>query len=842
MSLRIAARFAARELRGGLKGFRIFLACLTLGVAAIAAVGSVRSSIEAGLAREGAAILGGDAEIDLTYRFATPEERAVLDSMAVAVSEVTDFRSMVVKGQGDSAERGLTQVKSVDAAYPLIGQVELSPAMPLSQALAGSDGLPGAVVHPLLIDRMGLQIGDTFRLGTQEFRLMAAITREPDAGADGFGLGPRTIVATDALANAGLLTAGSLYSTEYRMLLPEGSDLDAMRAQALAAFEGAGARWRDSRNGAPSVARFVERLGSFLILVGLSGLAVGGVGVSAAVRAYLAGKTSVIATLRTLGADRATIFQTYFLQIGALSLLGIAMGLMLGAAIPLALGPFLESRLPVPAVFTIHPAPLLEAAIYGALTALIFTLWPLSRTEEVRAATLFRDALSSSRLLPPLRMLVVILLLLAALIGTAVAFSGAAMLTLWTAGGILGALLLLVLTAFAVRALTRRMRGAARGRPVLRWALAAIGGQRDEATSVVLSLGLGLSVLAAVGQIDGNLRGAISRDLPDVAPSYFFVDIQRDQMPAFMERLENDPAVSRIDSAPMLRGVITRINDRPAREVAGDHWVVTGDRAVTYAGAMPEGTRILAGDWWPDDYDGPPQISFAEEEAREMGIGLGDTITMNVLGRDITGTITSLREVDFSTGGMGFVLTMNERALAGAPHTFISTVYAEEEAEAQILRDVAGSAPNITAIRVRDAIDQVSGVLAGLAAATSYGAAATLLTGFLVLIGAAAAGERARTYEAAVLKTLGASRGRILRSFALRAALLGAAAGVVAIGAGIAGGWAVSHYVMQTGFTVIWPSAIAIVLGGVLATLLSGLAFAWRPLAARPAQVLRARE
>lgn len=842
MSLKIAARFAARELRGGLKGFRIFLACLTLGVAAIAAVGSVRSSIEAGLAREGAAILGGDAEIDLTYRFATPEERAVLDSLAKAVSEVTDFRSMIVKGQGDTAERGLTQVKSVDAAYPLIGQVELSPAMPLSQALAGSDGLPGAVLHPLLIDRLGLAVGDTFRLGTQDFRLMAAIMREPDAGADGFGLGPRTIVATDALANAGLLTAGSLYSTEYRMLLPEGSDLDSLRAQAMAAFEGAGARWRDSRNGAPSVARFVERLGSFLILVGLSGLAVGGVGVSAAVRAYLAGKTSVIATLRTLGADRATIFQTYFLQIGALSLLGIAMGLILGAAIPLAIGPFLEARLPVPAVFTIHPAPLLEAAIYGALTALIFTLWPLSRTEEVRAATLFRDALSSSRVLPPLRMLVVILLLLAALIGTAMAFSGAAMLTLWTAGGILGALLLLVLTAFGVRALTKRMRGAARGRPVLRWALAAIGGQRDEATSVVLSLGLGLSVLAAVGQIDGNLRGAISRDLPDVAPSYFFVDIQRDQMPAFMERLENDPAVSRIDSAPMLRGVITLINDRPAREVAGDHWVVTGDRAVTYAGAMPDGTRILAGEWWPDDYDGPPQISFAEEEAREMGIGLGDTLTMNVLGRDITGTITSLREVDFSSGGMGFVLTMNERALAGAPHTFISTVYAEEAAEAQILRDVAGSAPNITAIRVRDAIDQVSGVLAGLAAATSYGAAATLLTGFLVLIGAAAAGERARTYEAAVLKTLGASRGRILRSFALRAALLGAAAGVVAIGAGIAGGWAVSHYVMQTSFTVIWPSAIAIVLGGVLATLLSGLAFAWRPLAARPAQVLRARE
>ena len=842
MSLRIAGRFAARELRGGLGGFRIFLACLALGVAAIAAVGSVRAGIEAGLAREGAAILGGDAEIDLTYRFATPDERDWMDTIAIAVSEVTDFRSMVVTGEGETAERGLTQVKSVDTAYPLNGRVELAPDMPLDDALAGADGLPGAVMQQLLIDRMGMQIGDTFRLGTQEFRLMASLLREPDSGADGFGLGPRTIVLTEALAGAGLLTEGTLYSTKYRLLLPEGSNLDALEARVRAEFEGAGARWRDSRNGAPNVARFVDRLGSFLILVGLSGLAVGGVGVSAAVRAYLAGKTSVIATLRTLGADRATIFQTYFLQIGALSILGIVLGLILGAAIPMALGPFLESRLPVPAVFTIHPAPLMEAAIYGALTALIFTLWPLSRTEEVRAATLFRDALSSGRSLPPIRMLVVILMLLAALIGTAMAFSGAAMLTLWTAGGILGSLILLSLAALGLRALTKRLRATARGRPVLRWALAAIGGQRDEATSVVLSLGLGLSVLAAVGQIDGNLRSAIDRDLPAVAPSYFFVDIQRDQMPAFLDRLENDPAVSRIDSAPMLRGVITRINDRPAREVAGDHWVVTGDRAVTYANAMPAGTRILAGEWWPDDYDGPPQISFAEEEAREMGVGLGDTITMNVLGRDITGTITSLREVDFSTGAMGFVLAMNENALAGAPHTFISTVYAEEAAEAQILRDVAGSAPNITAIRVRDAIDQVSGVLAGLAAATSYGAAATLLTGFLVLIGAAAAGERARTYEAAVLKTLGASRARILRSFALRAALLGGAAGVVALAAGITGGWAVSTFIMQTSFSINWPSALAIVLGGILATLLSGLAFAWRPLAARPAQVLRARE
>ena len=327
-----------------------------------------------------------------------------------------------------------------------------------------------------------------------------------------------------------------------------------------------------------------------------------------------------------------------------------------------------------------------------------------------------------------------------------------------------------------------------------------------------------------------------------MAPSYFFVDIQKDQMPGFTERLENDHAVHRIDSAPMLRGIVTRINDRPAKEVVGSHWVVNGDRGVTYSAELPPRTRLTEGTWWGPDYDGPPQISFAAEEAEEMGLKLGDTMTVNILGRDITATITSFREVDFSTAGIGFVLSMNPGALEGAPHSFISTVYADEEAEAAILRDLASAYPNITAIRVRDAIGRVSEVLDGLAAATSYGAGATLLTGFLVLIGAAAAGEGARTYEAAILKTLGAARRRILASFALRAALLGLAAGVVALAAGIAGGWAVSAFVFDTPYAVIWPSAFGIVCGGILATLVSSLLFAWRPLAARPAQILRARE
>ena len=348
MSFAVASRIARRELRGGLKGFRVFLACLILGVAAIAAVGSVREAIRAGLEREGATILGGDAEIEFTYRFARDEERAWMEARAGAVSEIVEFRSMAVFGE----ERALTQVKAVDGAYPLLGEVVLEPEMPLAEALAGRDGLPGVAMEPILADRLGLSVGDRIALGAQDFVVMAILEREPDRATAGFGLGPRTLVRTEALEDSGLIQPGTLFETEYKLDLPEDADLDALEAEAARDLQGV--RWRDRRNGAPGVERFVDRLSSFLVLVGLAGLAVGGVGISAAVRAYLERKTEVIATLRTLGADSRTIFQTYLIQIGALTIAGLVAGLALGGALPLLAAPLLESRLPVPAEFSLH--------------------------------------------------------------------------------------------------------------------------------------------------------------------------------------------------------------------------------------------------------------------------------------------------------------------------------------------------------------------------------------------------------------------------------------------------------------------------------------------------------
>lgn len=842
-ALPVAWRLARRELRGGLQGFRIFLLCLALGVGAIAAVGSVRAAIEAGLAREGAALLGGDAELRFTYRFADAEERGWMDDQTAMVSEIVDFRSMAVTGEGLEAERALTQVKGIDGNWPLIGAAVFDPPMPVAEVLAGQDGLPGGAMDRILAERLGLSQGDTFRLGVQEFALMAVLEREPDGVTAQFGFGPRTLVATEALAQSQLLGAGTLFDVAYRVILHEGDSITRLQSAAQARFEGAGVRFRDASRGAPGVTRFVERISAFLVLVGLAGLAVGGVGVSAAVRAYLDGKTPVIATLKTLGAEGLVIFATYFLQIGVLTALGILAGLLLGAGVPLLAAPLLEAQLPVPIAAGIHPAPLGEAALYGALTALVFTLWPLARVEQVRAAALFRGMGGESRALPRVRYLVALTLALAALVGAATWFSGIWQLALGTALGIMAALVVLLLAATALRLLARRLARLRimRGRTALRLALGAVGNPREGVVAVVLSLGLGLTVLATVGQIDANLRNAIAGDLPDRAPSYFFIDIQNAQLEGFLDRLRNDPGASDIQTAPQLRGVVVAINDRPASEL-GDHWVLRGDRGLTYDARMPDGTTLVEGEWWPEDYTGPPLISFGINEARDLGLRLGDRVTVNVLGRDLTGTIANFRELDFRTGGIGFVMSFNPAALQAAPHTHIVTVHATPESEGAILRDLSNAYPNVTAIRIREAVERVSEALTALAAATSYAALATLLTGFVVLIGAAAAGERARVFEAAVLKTIGATRARILLSFALRSVLMGAAAGVVAIGAGALASWVVLTRVMELSYRFEPVSALAIVAGGVLATLLAGLVFALRPLAARPARILRAAE
>ncbi len=831
---------AFRELRGGLAGFRVFLACLLLGVGGIAAVGSATSAIRAGLAAEGREILGGDVSVSFTYRFASDAERAWLAARG-AVSEVVDFRSMLGRGEG---ERALAQVKGVDGAYPLLGEARLSGDGTLAEALAPRDGIYGLVAEPVLAGRLGLAPGDHVSLGGGSFEFRGVLEAEPDQSLGRFALGPRALVLTEGLHGAGMLGPGTLFSSFYRLRLDGPADLAGLKADFTASFPEAGARWRDRREPAPGIERFVNRMGAFLVLTGLASLAVGGVGIGAAVKGYIGRKTRTIAVLRAMGATAGEVFAAYSLQVGIIALLGVGGGVALGAGLVGLAGPLLADRLPVPVAVAIYPAPLLAAALYGALVAALCTFWPLAQMRELGPAALFRSSAGSAAGRPRRGVLAVIVLLVLTLAASVVWLSGARDLALWVIGSVAAGFLLLRALGWALRHLARRSSRASwlRRRPGLRLALGAIGAPGGQTGDVVVALGLGLGVLAAIGQIDANLQRLIREQLPEGSPAFFFVDIQSDQLERFRALVGGMEGVGRIDTAPMLRGVITHLDGVPAAEAKIDPdaaWVLRGDRGVTYAAEPPRGARLVEGAWWPPGYSGPPLVSFAEEEARELGLHLGSTLTVNVLGRPLELTVANFREVEWRGLGINFLMVLDPAALAGAPHGHIATVHAAPAAEAAVMRAVARELPNVTAIRVREQVDRVAQTLTDIGAATRWAATVLLATGLVVLVGAAGAAAEGQTGEAAILKVLGAGRGRILASFALRAVILGAAAGLVALAWGMTAGWAATRYLLDAGFAPAPGTALAVVAAGTGLSLAAGLAFAWRPLRLRPAAVLR---
>ncbi len=840
----LAWRLARRELRGSLGSFRVFLACLAIGVASIAAVGSITGAITAGLQGNGRALLGGDVELRLTHRFAEPEERAWLEDEAASLSEVITFRGMI---GAPSGERALAQVKAVDGVYPLVGAVTLQDGT-LDAALAEQGGTFGGVAEKALLDRLGLSIGDDLRLGTKTIALRGVIASEPDRQTGGIDLGPRLMVSTDALEGSGLLQEGSLYRTRYRLTLAEGDTAEAFQERLDEALPDAGWRWRDLSDPSPGTTRVVERIGTFLILVGLAALAVGGVGVSAATRGYLERKTETIGTLKALGASGGLTVAVYLIQIMLLTAIGIAIGLVIGAGVPLLLGPTLSEALPVPADFGVYPGALAEAAAYGAMTALLFALWPLAMARETPAAVLFRDVVEKGRRMPRPTYLIALLALFAALVGAAIFFSGDIRIGGFFIAGLVVALVAFALMAQVVRWIARRLSQNAalvRGRPALRLALANIGGPGSETTGVMLSLGLGLTLLSTIGQIDSNLRGLIAGDIADEAPAFFFLDIPAPQRDDFVAVAEADSAIEKIDTAPMLRGRITGINgeDADPEKISPEaRWMLRGDRGLTYSATPPEGTTLTEGEWWPEDYTGEPLMSFIEEEGRQMGLKVGDTITINVLGRDLTARIANFREVEWRRMGINFTMVTNPAALQAAPHSHIATVYAGAGEEGRLTRLFAQDFPSAVAIPVREVIERTRDLIGQLADAVRGASLATILSGLIVLIGVTAAAQRRHLFEAAVLKTLGAERGTLMRAAVLRYLLLGSAAALLAVAIGAAAAWAVTTKVFEAEYVFALPSALLVGGLGVVATLVTCGYFARRMVAVMPARMLRSRE
>ncbi len=843
--LSVPLRFALRDLRGGLRGFYVFIACIALGVMAIAGVNSFASSLGDGLAREGRTILGGDLSFTLIHREADARERAFLES-AGRVSAIATMRAMARTADGGTA---LVEVKAVDGAYPLFGAARLDPTLPIPDVLAMRDGAFGAAADPLLLARLDLKPGARFTLGAATIELRAALTSEPDRlSAGGFGLGPRLMISPEALHATGLLQPGSQVRWHYRLRLPanDTSDAAVQRTINAASAQVPDAGWevRSRNNASPGLERNIERFTQYLTLVGLTALLVGGVGVANAIRGHLDRKRDTIATMKSLGATGGSVFAIYLTQTMALAVIGAVPGLIVGAALPFLIAWGFGSILPLPLAPTLHLEDLALALLYGLLTALAFAIWPLGRVHDVSVSALFRDEVAPERHWP--RKIYVALTAVAvatlAILAVKLAYDQrVAMIFVVAAAGVFVSLRLVASLLMALAKRAPRPRSTA-----LRLAIANIHRPGALTASVVMSLGLGLALLVTVIEVDGNLRRQFIAALPDQAPSFFFLDIQSADAERFDAFIRQHAPGATLERVPMLRGRIVSANGVRAEDIrvpASQNWVLQSDRGITYSDTIPAGSRVTEGAWWKPDYSGPPLVSFERRVASALGLKIGDTIVVNVLGRNIEARVANLRTLDWQSLGINFAMVFAPSSLRGAPHTFIATLTypggSTVEAETALLRAAADTFPSVTTVRVREAVNSVGGLITNLVAALRSASALTLLIAVLVLGGALAAGHRHRVYDAVVLKTVGATRGKLLGAYALEYLMLGVATAVFGVAAGTAAAAFVVRQVMNLPFTWLPGPDLAAAAIAVAVTVGLGLIGTFHALGQKPAPVLR---
>ena len=839
----LALTIALRELRTGAGGLVVFVLCIALGVAAVAAIGSLAAAFNKALANQGRLLIGGDLSFEVVHRQATAEEAAALHALG-QVSESASFRAMARASDGKTA---LVEVKAVDTPYPLYGDVNVIEP----EGAATAWRTPGTVlVQPILLERLGLKIGDTLQIGDATARVGGTLGQQPDRLADRLSYGPKVLMSRETLDKTGLVQPGSLIRWTYRVKMPGDAganrdNLDTARKAMEAAFPQSGFAIRDWTDPAPSLRRDAARFTQFISFVGLTALLLGGIGVGNAIQSYMAKKRDVIATFKCLGATSRLVLDVYMIQSLMLAAVGIAIGLALGALAPLAVATLYEDALPITLAVEPHPIPLIVAALAGLLTMVLFVLWPLGRASRISPARLMRAGLTDERGRSAAPFALGSAAAGLALLVLAVAASEERLVTAAISVGILAAFgLLLGFGALVQRFAARHRRTKP---PALALAWASIGAPGSLARAIAVSLGLGLGLLIAVALIHNSLLAEIEGHVEVDAPAYYFLDVEPDDLAIFKRTAKAAEPKAKMDNAPMLRGRIVELNGVPVDEAEvspNTRWVISGDRGLTYTDSIPGASKVEEGKWWPKGYDGPPLVSFDGELAEGLGLKLGDMVTVNILGRNVEAKIASMRKIDWESLAINFVMVFSPNTLEGAPHRLVTTLELPKgttpETEAKIVQALAERFPLVTAIKIGDIVDAAKAMLTKLMAAISATAGFTLLIGAAVLAGAVSAGQQRRTYLAVLYKTLGATRRRILSAELIEFGLLGVTTALLAIIIATITAWALCTFAFDIAFVFDPLAALGTVAIALLLVLTVGAITTWRVLSVKAAPYLRA--
>jgi putative ABC transport system permease protein len=831
---KVAWTIASRDLSARFRGLRLLLVCLFLGVGALAAIGTLTGAIEHELTSRGRAILGGDVEVAVWQRSATPPELAAF-AQTGAVSGGYRMQAMASTG----ALAVPVELKAVDAAWPLVGRLTLQDGRKVGAPAEGEVWLAQGAA-----DRLNLTAGRKLAIGTLTLKVGGIIADEPDRLGEGFTLGPVVIAREDVPARAGLTAPGAMYRAKYRIALPPARNPDAVVDRLRRQFPSAGFEARTRDRAAPGAERFVARMGDFLILVGLAALVIAGIGIGGGVSSYLEARRGSVATLKVLGATGGDIARIYLLQIGAAALFGSVAGLAAGVLVTPLLARALGDLLPVAAGLTLDPVALARAAAFGLLIALVFAAPPLLAARRFPAMALLRARVSplASRwrdaVLPVGTGLAGIAAL--ALIG-----SKQPLMALGFLGGAAALLLLLGALGWAIR--KAAMRFPRPKHPLLRIALSNLHRPGAQTGALVTALGFGLSAFVLLAAIQTSLDANIAARVPQRAPDYFVLDVPRDRAEEFTRAVQRQVPGAKVRTVPALRGAILAygpaermIRVSSLKEIPENAWPLRGERGLTYSETVPEGNSVTAGKWWPKGYAGEPLVSIDERLAAALNLKLGDRLTIGLLGVERTARIASFRRIDWDSLGFNYVLVFSPNAIADAPHNLAAMIDLPRSAQrGGMLRTLVKQFPSSSVIEVGAVLTQARDQLRPVSLAILAAASVAVLAGIAVLLGAIAAARASRIYDNVILRVLGASRRQLLGLQLAEYALLATVLAGVALALGMGAAWLVVVELFEFDWLPDWPAVLATLGLGLAMVIGFALAASLPLLRAKPAQALR---
>jgi putative ABC transport system permease protein len=862
-------RMTLRELRASWRRLLFFFLCVAIGVGAIAALRSVIQNVRGAIAREARTLTAGDLVVQsnqplppaLRDRMQRLLDEAAVDGRAESIETAT----MVRPADAAKATARMIELAGVDAQFPLYGTVGLAGGTPYTHALLAGHG---AVVRPELLVQLGVEIGEQIVIGRGTFEIRAVLRSEPGRRLGGFTLGPRVLIDRADFVKIGLLGTGSRARYLTRLRVPDDS-LASLHSELRNLLRPALASVRSYRGTEDRIGDRLATSENYLSLVGFVMVVLGGVGVWSVTRVFVRQKLRSIAVLKCLGAASAQVLAVYVTQVALLAVIGSMCGLGMAALVvpfvPRSVVPDLES---IRLGLTWGAA--LQAGGVGVLVSLLFALVPLLEVRRVRPLLLLRDEAARQSLATQTMRTADARLTLASMAkgwrarlagldatqaaAAALGVGGLVGLAAWQAGSLrvgaavsLGFVGVTLALATAGSLLVRVVQPLASSHWFpLRHAVLAVSRPGNQTRVILLAVGVGTFFMLGVRLVEVNLLRELALELRSDAPDMFLIDVQEDQVPgvrAFVRRWRLDGDIQLL---PVLRARVVGIRGRRIQADSPEEVRKRGgpsrEYTVTYRDGLASNERVIAGEFWPAAREALPEVSI-ERNVQEDGVELGDIVSFDVAGRVVAARVTSVREVDWSDARSGgFMFIFRPGALEGAPHWYLGVLRAPADtlARARFQRDLVAAFPNVSAVDVREVLRTLRQVVSNVTLAISVVGGLALVSGLLILIGAVAMTKFQRLYEAAILKTVGASGRTVAAMLAVEYVTLGALAGTV----GAMGACILSWFVTEQVFDLSWRFLPGHVVGAILLVACGvgavGIVASVDVLRGRPLGVLRA--